>query len=172
MKLRVEDIPPSGLSLEFEEDPKEVLNVVKECDFRLSGPVAAHLDITRKGVDVFITGDIQATLLLVCSRCLNDYEHKLQEDIALFYTMEKETGKERELKTEDLETGFIEGGVIDMDMVLFEELSLEAPTKPLCSNDCKGLCPVCGADLNVEVCGCEAKEKVDPRFAKLKDIKS
>lgn len=58
----------------------------------------------------------------------------------------------------------------DLDELLREDILLSLPTKVLCKSDCKGLCPMCGADLNNGPCGC--KKPVDPRLAVLQDLLS
>lgn len=60
-------------------------------------------------------------------------------------------------------------GSLDMDALVSSDISLELPTKFLCRDDCKGLCPQCGKDLNEGPCRCEGKE-TDPRFAKLAEL--
>ncbi|MBN1297720.1 DUF177 domain-containing protein, partial [bacterium] len=58
---------------------------------------------------------------------------------------------------------------IDICRVIAEQIVLQIPMKTLCSDDCKGLCSRCGADLNAGTCGCD-RDSVDPRLAKLKDL--
>ena len=53
-----------------------------------------------------------------------------------------------------------------------EQISLEVPIKPLCSKDCKGLCPKCGTDLNESKCDCAARPRIDPRLAGLKEFRA
>src|SRR4030067_426405 len=60
---------------------------------------------------------------------------------------------------------------LDTTEIIIAQLALEAPMKPLCSIDCKGLCPVCGADRNQGPCGHENADKTDPRLAVLKGFK-
>ena len=61
----------------------------------------------------------------------------------------------------------VTGGKLDIDEQLLEILEIEFPTRVLCKEDCKGLCPVCGADLNETTCNCNTKQ-IDPRLEKLK----
>ncbi|HHY52171.1 MAG TPA: DUF177 domain-containing protein [Clostridiales bacterium] len=62
------------------------------------------------------------------------------------------------------------GGILDVDALVGEELFLNLDASILCRKDCKGLCPVCGADRNQTDCGCDAKKVVDPRFAALSKL--
>jgi uncharacterized protein len=78
--------------------------------------------------------------------------------------------EQRELKSAELDTVFYSDDLIETDDLLREQLILNLPMKPLCSPDCKGFCPRCGADLNISGCGCETKE-TDSRFEVLKQLK-
>jgi uncharacterized protein len=73
---------------------------------------------------------------------------------------------EREVAAEDLGVAFYEGNVIDLAHLVREQLYLAMPMKALCHPDCAGLCPQCGANLNITTCGCEHRW-VDPRLAAL-----
>jgi uncharacterized protein len=74
------------------------------------------------------------------------------------------------LHERDLDFAVYENEQIDIDEMVLEQLELELPSRVLCSEDCRGLCPQCGADLNVEQCDCKAP--IDPRWQALADIKA
>jgi uncharacterized protein len=80
-------------------------------------------------------------------------------------------GGERELLEEDLGLVVVAGEILETDPILIEQLQLNIPMKPLCRPDCKGLCPVCGADRNVTACSCAAPAG-DVRWAALAAVKS
>jgi len=75
-----------------------------------------------------------------------------------------------ELRTDDLDFGFYEGEVVDLSPLIYEQIMLQIPMKILCSEACKGLCPQCGANLNVGNCDCR-KDQGDERFAVLRNLK-
>ena len=77
--------------------------------------------------------------------------------------------EEVELQDEDLSTAFYHDHVLDLGEMLREQFYLALPMRPLCRPDCKGLCPQCGVDRNVEACQCHA-EWVDPRLSVLKAL--
>jgi uncharacterized protein len=77
---------------------------------------------------------------------------------------------EEELSPEDLEYGFYQDDVIDLDGLLFEQIVLQIPIKILCTDTCKGLCPHCGININMASCSCHA-EFIDERLAVLKKLK-
>jgi uncharacterized protein len=79
--------------------------------------------------------------------------------------------EQHELKSEELDTVFYTGDILETDDLLKDQLILNLPMKPLCSPDCKGLCPGCGADISTSACGC-GESDVDPRFEILKKLKT
>jgi len=82
----------------------------------------------------------------------------------------KGSKQEDELSTEDLEYGYYQDDVIDLDNLIFEQVMLQIPIKILCTDTCKGLCPHCGMNLNTASCSCHA-EFIDERLAVLKKIR-
>jgi len=171
MKLRIEDIPEEGCSVDLKEDATRMAELVGGLDYTPLSPVSASLNLTREGKEVLVRGEMKARLSLRCGRCLKEFEHIISPAFLIHYTVEGVEGHDRELKPEDTEISFIEGEEIETDDILLEQLALGMPMKPLCSSDCKGLCPGCGVDLNTEECVCEEKDRIDPRFKKLRDIK-
>ena len=78
---------------------------------------------------------------------------------------------EREIEEDDLTTAFYENDEIDLGQLMREQFYLALPMKPLCRDDCKGLCPVCGTNLNQGTCDCK-RDWEDPRLAALKNAES
>ena len=74
-----------------------------------------------------------------------------------------------ELSEDDLDLTVFDGSVIDVDSLVREELLLAAPDHVLCQQNCKGICPTCGADRNAATCDCGTVE-IDPRWAGLKEL--
>ena len=114
---------------------------------------------------------LRTSLEFTCSRCLKRFITPVDSDFNVYYVKGKAEAGENELKTGDLEINFLDDGAIDTDDVLMGQLSLDVPMQPLCSEGCKGLCKSCGEDLNQGECSCQAGEKGDLRFARLKDFK-
>ncbi len=97
----------------------------------------------------------------VCARCLKPVSDVI--DISF----EKTVCEEGDLQnTENDDYVEIENGLLDIDEALIEDMILNFPLKILCDEDCKGLCPKCGIDLNAGICSCKTKE-IDPRLAPL-----
>jgi uncharacterized protein len=135
-----------------------------EHSFELRGKVSVSGQAVQRDRTVFLDLRIQATAVQQCSRCLAevisplDWEEQLEfqpeesplEQEAFTYSVE-----DTELSLQPYIVGLI-GGVLD--------------PKPLCRPDCKGLCPVCGQDLNVRGCACGARHEGDPRLKVLKEL--
>ncbi len=173
MKIKIRDIPPEGFYCELEEEGDRIAGLAaKKVDFSFLAPVRASLSISKAEDTLSVRGRIETVVLLSCSRCLKDVEHRIDKDFSLFFTKEGAPEQEElELTGEEIELVHMEGDEIDTDEVLLEQIALDIPQKPLCASDCKGLCPRCGADLNLGRCGCPQEKSIDPRFAKLKDFK-
>jgi uncharacterized protein len=96
---------------------------------------------------------------------------KKREQLSAYF-IKKQASKKTEtehLSLEDVNTEYYEDETINIEPVLHDTITLSTPMKPLCSPDCKGLCPTCGIDLNIEACTCEVK-KNDPRWDPLKKL--
>jgi uncharacterized protein len=141
-------------------------------DFRLKGPVELTGDIGKDGQKVRLTGRLRATLECDCGRCLEPFEVPVDTTFdLLFLPASLNTGTdEQEVAEDDLGVSFYTNDAIDLRQVIREQFYLALPMKPLCREDCQGLCPVCGINRNREVCSCDTAW-VDPRFEALRKLK-
>ena len=98
-----------------------------------------------------------------CDRCTEDVVYTFDVDVDKSLRIESE----KIVDAEDLP--FVSGNDIDVDSLLFDEILICWPAKILCREDCKGLCPECGINLNDKTCDCANKPK-DPRMAKIRDV--
>ncbi len=171
MEVKVQDIPPEGLLLSYEEDPIDWGLSGK--GLTLEGPIHVLLKLTKHSQDeVYIRGSFSTTVLLECGRCLKRFSEPIQSEFHINYaplSAIPPEGEERELLRDDLDLHFYKGEHIEMDEVVEGQLHLAAPMRPLCKPDCLGLCPHCGQDLNVKRCPC-SDQPTDPRFSELKNF--
>jgi uncharacterized protein len=125
---------------------------------RLAGVVRA----TRTPQGILLQVAFQALINLECVRCLTSFQQNLNIDFTELYAFSPRYMTD---------SGLImpETGVIDLAPVLRDYILLEIPISPLCRPDCKGLCPICGNDLNESTCHHE-DDAVDPRLASLKSL--
>lgn len=165
MKIIVSEIPEEGIELDLKDD-------IQSDVVRIVSPVKSLLRLDKIEDEVIIKGTLSADVELECSRCLSHFPTRISSQVNVVYHPVREIVKseQRELKSAELDTVFYTDDLIDTDDLLGEQLILNLPMKPLCSPDCKGFCPKCGADLNISGCGCETKE-TDSRFEVLKKLK-
>ena len=109
-----------------------------------------------------LTARLSSVLSLTCDRCARPFEREktVEYETLLAFELANEESGDTVLLDKD--------GELDLDGLMEEVFLLEMDTKNLCSEDCRGLCPGCGADLNRESCRC--KKEPDPRLAKLAQL--
>lgn len=163
MKIVIADIPDEGLHIDIEE--KVDLEGVS-----LMSPVTADLELNKTGKEIVVSGEVTTEVELQCSRCLKIFKRDLKLPVEVVYHPLEEIGVERHgLRDDELDMGFYKGEELDLKDLLREQLLLNIQMKPLCSEECKGLCPRCGTDLNMGQCDCE-EEEVDPRLEVLRNF--
>jgi|Deesub1362A_J573_1020465.scaffolds.fasta_scaffold00143_39 uncharacterized protein len=149
MRIKVSEIPQEGL------DVREEMSLEWD-DLQARASFEARAE--KVGQEVLLKGVLEASVELACSRCLGRFRQDLRVPVDVFYhpaeTLKEET---RELGTEEMSTGFYQEDEIDTAVLAREQLMLNLPMKPLCRADCKGICPRCGANLNIQSCQCPVK---------------
>ena len=144
----------------------------KDEEFSVVAPISLAFDIFKDKQQFRLVGRVQTTLELPCGRCLEPFTTPVDQTFDLRYhphTLNTGEG-ERELEEDDLTTAFYENDEIDLGHLMREQFYLSLPMKPLCRDECRGLCPVCGTNLNRGDCRCTV-EWEDPRLAVLKTLK-
>lgn len=139
--------------------------------YEIVEPVDLAFDVVKDGRRVHLTGTVTTTLELSCGRCLEPFRMPVDASFDLRYLPRDEnTGEgEREIEEDDLTTAFYGDEVIDLGQLMSEQFQLALPMKPLCGEDCRGLCPQCGTNLNTGSCACKTAWE-DPRLAGLKAL--
>jgi uncharacterized protein len=143
-----------------------------EDEFDIVQPIALQLEVQKVGADRFrLVGRATTTLEVPCSRCAEPFRIPIDVPFDLSYLPQAENQGEgeREVQEEDLSTSYYRGATIDLGGLLREQFYLALPMKPLCSEECKGLCPQCGTNLNRGSCDCQVRWD-DPRLAGLKAL--
>ncbi len=130
--------------------------------------IALHCTVSKAEKNVYITSKAKAKIDFVCDSCLVDFVDILENEFSIFYTSDKETVK---YDDEEFVRLLKPGTPIDLTYGLKENLLLAVPIKIICSEECKGLCSVCGTNLNEGKCNCK-KTAVDPRWAGLEKFRS
>lgn len=142
-------------------------------DGRGPEPVRGELTFTNINQRILVQGKLTLDLPLVCSRCLKPFPCKLNLDIEEEYypTVDINTGARTPPPDEAGAFTIDERHVLDLTEAIRQYKETVLPMKPLCREECAGICPTCGKDLNEGQCGCPT-EAVDPRWAELLKLKN
>lgn len=171
-KLRIEisRIPEEGLILKREDAPSSY--GLKEAGLTPSENVCLQGKIQKNPKGAFLEGRVSTVLELECGRCLRSFPFRVQSDLRIFFLPKHKASEEheRELAAEDLDTYYYDGVEIELIDPVRDQIVVAIPIQPLCSQDCPGLCPVCGKDLRENKCSCKPDEEVDPRLSVLKNL--
>jgi len=191
--FKVGDIPPGGTSIEIPGRrvfpgwadsvsrlethtvidgtnwQVDLLGVVHEVDLTFPDGFEAAISLERVADTLIVKGRILTVARRACSRCMELFDKRLDISFKSVFAHDAVVEKDIELKREDLDLNFFHGDVFDIGQVIAEQVSLGLPVKPLCHDDCLGLCIRCGKNLNDGICGC-GDEAVDIRFEKLKNL--
>jgi uncharacterized protein len=122
--------------------------------------------------DIRVNGELAGTFQMACARCLEPVGEKLTHKFDLLYRpLGTDSGREElSVTAAEAEISYYEGDGLLLEDVLREQVLLAVPLKAICREDCKGLCPHCGQNLNLTQCSCEEPVE-DPRWSALKEIR-
>lgn len=125
-------------------------------NFRQLGSLKVEGGAELVGSEIHLRGHLGTRLEACCDRCLVKVEIPVERDLDLFYRPIREIARaeEVEISQDELDVGFYSGDGIALADVVTEQVILSMPMKVVCRADCQGLCPVCGANRNLEACGC------------------
>ena len=140
--------------------------------YRIAEPVHVDMQIHKDKERFRLVGTVRTRLELPCSRCLEPFSLPIDSALDLRYLpVEAAEGGEsdREVSEEDLDAAVYRDDRIDVNELLREQFYLALPMKPLCREDCAGLCPQCGTNRNTGTCTC-TPQWGDPRLAPLKRL--
>lgn len=187
MRVNIDEIKEAGLERAWDLPRETIDEMVKgdQAEHRARGPM--HVDAVLRRLDrrVLLEAHARAALSAPCGRCLRAVEVEVPLDFELSFVPSEprhghddgeETddrpgkGKAGSFEAEDVNEETYSGKVIDLDPVVREQLLLALPSYPVCQEGCKGLCSVCGANLNERDCGCD-RHVPDPRWAGLEKLK-
>jgi uncharacterized protein len=165
MRIVVSDIPDEGLRL---SEPGAIGPVFSEDGWTLD---RVDLAIARRDGEVTVAGMFGVTARLTCGRCLEPLSATVAPEVDLcLRPCPTARHEELELRPDDLEIDFYREDTLDVAGLIRSEVELALPMKPLCSPQCRGLCPACGANRNLAPCACESR-RTDSRFAALEALR-
>jgi uncharacterized protein len=197
MVVKIEQIKDAGLKLDEPIAP-EVLTEALEgaasgeaTGFHATQPSTLHASLRKLSGGVLLQGNFTAHVGAPCKRCLTDVkldlpvaftinlvpeslargDDFLDDDEKVMEKKERAQGESGgSFQLDDADEQVFDGKTIDLDPIIREQVLLALPMNAVCRDDCQGLCPQCGQNLNEKKCGCEPKV-VDPRLSPLKNIK-
>ena len=180
MRIRTEDLEEGKLSIKFEQPPETfpvLAEMAESGAYTFTASIKAFLRAQQINDIVEVEGSISTAVRLDCGRCLQSFEMPLESKFALTY-IEKDPAPEKngssddeiELNAEDMGLIHYQGEEINLEKEIQEQVVLALPLKALCKQDCKGLCPRCGADLNTTACDCD-RSSSGGKFDALKNLK-
>lgn len=124
-------------------------------------PIKVEGVFSTSGDIINFDGTMRTTLNLICSRCLENFNYPLEVEVHEKFS--------KEFNDEDNDIIIIHSDKVNFSPIIETNIILSLPMKKLCNEDCKGLCSVCGTNLNHSTCNCERND-IDPRLAKLRDF--
>jgi uncharacterized protein len=134
MKIEVAKISKSGMVIEEDEDPQIMGTIEDHVIYRQ--PIHVKVSVNLSGHTLVVQGRLTTAAVLECNRCLKEFEYGLSVQDFVF---------SKQVRSDE---------TVDLTESIREDIILALPMKRLCSNECKGLCPVCGRDLNAAACNC------------------
>lgn len=178
MLIRVRELEVRNLDFDQEYQPGEI---EFGPEFRQIGPLhsegRAELIVEHRGhhqdvEDIRLIGRVEAHLEFGCARCLEPVGHDVDKQFDLIFRPLGVDRRADEVAICEAETeiGYYQGEGMLLEDALREQVLLATPVRALCREDCKGLCPHCGRNLNLEQCHCE-QQLSDPRWDALHEIK-
>ena len=154
---------PIDVTVDFEMDAFQT----KSGSFPIVEKEPVHVKVSHmKARELEIQAETKVVVVIPCDRCLTDVKYEMPLEFTKFVDL---AVSDAELKEGFDESNFINGYHLDVDKMLYNEILVGWPTKVLCSEDCKGICNVCGQNLNEGACDCE-DTGLDPRMSVVRDL--
>lgn len=165
MKIYLADLKDkqgSYVNYQFIVSPESVK--IENENFSFKDSITLDIAVSYTGKALNLKGCFKTKIELPCSRCLKSFIYQLENDF-----QEKFQHVSSESEEEPQNEDFFRGEVFNLKGILREVILLALPLKPVCSSNCKGLCQICGQNLNISNCKCEVID-VDPRLEVLKQL--
>lgn len=170
MKIAFSEISEEGLSVHFDDKSFVPENVY------CSGSASADVVLAKKESRVILSGKLKVVVELACDRCLEGFDNLLESTFTVdFELVDQDKNNLEDLdyhcQGSELDTIVLDKPEIDVVQVLSQQVLLAMPMKKICSQDCKGLCQKCGANLNNEQEKCKCEKEVESPFNVLAQLK-
>ncbi len=170
MEIQLKDLKEGKTNFDFGRQKGEILEIRKKSEITVQNFEVSGF-ITKSRLEYFLKLNVKTKVNLECARCLERF-NKIFEEKGEYHI---KIGRDRLLRKRDVEiqegdinTIHLEEPVLSLIPIIRELILLALPMKPLCRENCKGLCPVCGKNRNTEKCDCDVEIKTP--LSDLKDI--
>ncbi|HSI89178.1 MAG TPA: DUF177 domain-containing protein [Pyrinomonadaceae bacterium] len=169
MKLDLNKLDRDPIEFDAEIPASEFDGEIPGVEFKDGLRVAGQVE--KQAGRIEVNGEISGKAAIDCTRCLESVDQQLSIPFEAVYVSADDFGEESdsEISGEDLKVDVLEGDSLDLAAIVREQVLLGLPAQTLCSEDCKGLCERCGANLNEGECKC-GDDDIDPRWAALKGL--
>ena len=138
MKIYVDKIPNGGLELNEKIEPG-LLSLDEHTVVNFIKPIDVKANVMKTGAEIFVDVLLEAPVEYTCVKCLSKFE----------YIFRKKFDIVREIKPAE---------IVELDDEIRQEIIVDYPMKVICKAECKGLCPNCGQNLNIEKCDCKSEQ--------------
>jgi uncharacterized protein len=174
MKLRVDDITAEARELAFAEPEAEINRELSRgpiAEYFLTRPVAIEISHYRAGTEVFLSGTVTAEARANCARCAEEFTATHNRPFRYVLAPKAiASDDDKDLRDEDLEFSLYDSDHVELTPLVREQVLLALTERPLCREDCLGLCPRCGVNRNEAACNCPS-EAGYTRLAVLRTLK-
>lgn len=179
LQIHIGSITETGWLLDEQVEALRLASIADLCQdgsTAFTQPLHVRIRATLAGESILLDGRLQTTIRLICSRCLEPFEFAIDTSFsATAIADDPALGKDSftgdvELSADEMDVIPYVGENIDLRQEIAQQLIMALPFKPLCHDDCKGLCSRCGIDLNHHSCQCEKLDQSSP-FAILKTLR-
>lgn len=168
--VSINDLPPDGKEFDL-DDPEIWLGPIQEfkMDYKIVEPLHGKVFVQPVDEGVLVRGDLKGVVSVPCNRCAEDATVTINTDFSEYEEIPPEPNSKDEGQKGCI-VYQMHAPMLNLAEVGWEQFMLSLPVQPLCKDDCKGLCPECGANLNLDECSCKS-ETGDPRMAALRGVK-
>ena len=169
MQINVAQLLRAAIGSGRDYDIKQVIDITGD---GVSGLVEGRVGLLRTDRGILVKGPLGTEVELTCSRCLGPFKRRLRMDVEeeYFPTTDVDTGAAIAVPDEPGCFTIDLNHILDLTEAVRQYALLALPMKPLCKEDCAGLCPICGHNLNAGPCGCPPR-RADLRWAALSKLK-
>lgn len=169
--VSINDLPPEGNDFVIEdqsiwEDPIREFGM----DYKIISPLRLNLFVQPADEGVLLRGSLTGEVSTPCNRCAEGMDIKLASTFDDYEPLPQDGKNPKDQEPDGLITYENHYPMLNLADLAWERFMLSIPSNPVCRDDCKGLCPECGINLNTSTCDC-AKEKTDPRMSPLIGLK-